>query len=134
MLCGAPAQALAQSQVDDRQRAIQALASPDTGMRRAAATRLGEVGASADAAALVQALRDVDEETRGNAEAALWRIWARSGNPDVDKLYQAGVDEMSAGMLEQSIATFTRIIALAPDFAEGWNKRATAYFLAGDLH
>ena len=32
----------------------------------------------------------------------------------------------------EAIATFTRIIELKPDFAEGWNKRATAYFLAGE--
>jgi tetratricopeptide (TPR) repeat protein len=31
-----------------------------------------------------------------------------------------------------AIATFTRVIELKPDFAEGWNKRATAYFLAGE--
>jgi len=38
-----------------------------------------------------------------------------------------------AGELQQSIATFTRVIRKKPDFAEGWNKRATLYFLAGDL-
>jgi hypothetical protein len=36
---------------------------------------------------------------------------------------------MNAGDLRQSIATFTRIIEL-PDSAEGWNKRATLYFLS----
>ena len=40
---------------------------------------------------------------------------------------------MGAGDLRQSIATFTRIIELKPDFAEGWNKRATLYFLVGDF-
>ena len=31
-----------------------------------------------------------------------------------------------------AIATFTRIIEMKPEFAEGWNKRATVYFLVGD--
>jgi tetratricopeptide (TPR) repeat protein len=30
-------------------------------------------------------------------------------------------------------ATFSRIIKLRPAFAEGWNKRATARYLAGDF-
>jgi tetratricopeptide (TPR) repeat protein len=40
---------------------------------------------------------------------------------------------MAGGELEAAIATFTHIIELKPDFAEGWNKRATLYFLTGDL-
>jgi tetratricopeptide (TPR) repeat protein len=40
---------------------------------------------------------------------------------------------MSAGDIDGGVATFTRIIELKPDFAEGWNKRATLYFLAGDM-
>ena len=39
---------------------------------------------------------------------------------------------MNGGELRQGIATFTRIIRLKPEFAEGWNKRATLYFLAGE--
>ena len=60
-------------------------------------------------------------------------IWARSGNAEVDTLYRTGIEQMAAGDLQQSIATFTRVIEKKPDFAEGWNKRATLYFLAGDL-
>jgi tetratricopeptide (TPR) repeat protein len=40
---------------------------------------------------------------------------------------------MNAGALDAGIATFTRVIELVPGFAEGWNKRATLYFLAGDF-
>jgi tetratricopeptide (TPR) repeat protein len=32
--------------------------------------------------------------------------------------------------LDEAIATFSRIIERAPDFAEGWNKRATARYVA----
>ena len=40
---------------------------------------------------------------------------------------------MTLGDYPRGIATFSRIIALKPDFAEGWNKRATLHFLAGDM-
>ena len=39
---------------------------------------------------------------------------------------------MGSGELQKGIATFTRIIRLKPGFAEGWNKRATLYFLSGE--
>ncbi len=116
-----------------REQALQSLGRSDAAARREAASRLGEVGTMADAPALVRALHDRDQDTREEAQQALWRIWARSGDPEVDRLYQTGVDAMSAGDVPKAIGTFTRIIELKPDFAEGWNKRATLYFLAGDL-
>jgi tetratricopeptide (TPR) repeat protein len=101
-------------------------------MRRQAASRLGEVGVMADTPALLRALRDADEGTRGHAEQAMWRIWGRSGDRRIDQLYRSGVGQMSGGELQKSITTFSRIIELKPGFAEGWNKRATLYFLAGE--
>jgi len=123
----------AQSQGLTREQAVQSLSHADAQTRRDAASRLGEIGSMADVTLLVKALRDPDEDTRDYVEQALWRIWARSGDPEVDRLYQAGIQQMNAGDLQQSIVTFTRIIELKPDFAEGWNKRATLYFLVGDL-
>jgi tetratricopeptide (TPR) repeat protein len=116
----------------DRERAVQALSESDPQARRDAAARLGEVGTMADIAALARALHDSDADARERAEQALWQIWSRSGDEEIDRLYAKGVEEMNSGELEQAIATFTRIIERKPDFAEGWNKRATLYFLNGD--
>ena len=123
----------AQSQGMTREQAAQSLSHAEAQARRDAASRLGEVGTMADVPPLVGALRDIDADARDQAEQALWRIWARSGDPEVDRLYQVGIEQMNAGDLQQSIVTFTRIIELRPDFAEGWNKRATLYFFVGDL-
>jgi tetratricopeptide (TPR) repeat protein len=127
------ADASAQPQGISREQAVQFLSHAEAQARRDAASRLGEVGTMADVPPLVGALRDIDADTRDQAEQALWRIWARSGDPEADRLYQMGIEQMNAGDLQQGIVTFTRIIELKPDFAEGWNKRATLYFLAGDL-
>ena len=115
-----------------REQALQSLSHAEVQVRRRAARRLGEVGVMSDTAALQRALSDADDGTRAQAEQAMWRIWARSGDRRVDKLYQAGVEQMSGGALQKSIATFTRVIELKPGFAEGWNKRATLYFMTGE--
>jgi tetratricopeptide (TPR) repeat protein len=117
-----------------REQAVKWLSHVTAQARREATARLGEVGIMADVPALLKALRDSDEDTRQRADQAIWRIWARSGNQEVDALYETGIEQMNAGSLQQAIVTFTRIIELKPDFAEGWNKRATLYFLVGDLH
>jgi tetratricopeptide (TPR) repeat protein len=115
-----------------REQSRQSLSHADVQMRRNAAHRLGEIGVMSDSAALQRALRDADEGTRENAEHAMWQIWERSGDPQIDRLYRTGVEQMNGGELRKAIATFTRIVELKPDFAEGWNKRATLYFLAGE--
>jgi tetratricopeptide (TPR) repeat protein len=116
-----------------REEAARSLSDVSAQTRRDAVARLGEVGTMADVPLLVKALRDPDEETRSQADRALWRIWARSGDPEVDRLYAIGMGQMNAGDLDESIATFSRIIELKPAFAEGWNKRATLYFFVGEL-
>ena len=44
-----------------------------------------------------------------------------------------GIALMQAGRLPESVAVFSDVIAKAPGFAEGWNKRATAYYMMGEL-
>ena len=78
------------------------------------------------------ALRGEDPAHVARAEAALWQIWCRSGIPEVDRLLGEGVEAMERQELGEAIAHFTRVIERAPDFAEGWNKRATARYMAED--
>ena len=115
-----------------REQALADLATPDSEVRRQAAIRLGEVGSMADAPALLRALRDPDDGVRALAERAVWQVWSRAGDPEVDALFQRGVEQMNEGAAEGAIDTFTAIIRKKPDFAEGWNKRATIYFLIGE--
>ena len=66
------------------------------------------------------------------AEQGLWALWTRSGDPMVDRLLASGTQLMNNGAYNEAIDVFSDVIQRAPDFAEGWNKRATAYFLAGE--
>ena len=86
----------------------------------------------ADAPALLRLLRDPDDGVRALAERAVWQVWSRAGDPEVDALFQRGVEQMNQGEAGAAIDTFTAISRKKPDFAEGWNKRATIYFLVGE--
>jgi len=100
--------------------------------RRRGAEGLGQTGAMEDLVLLAKALRDVDPQVRVEAERAMWQVWSRSGDAEADRLLSVGVQQMNAGAPEAAIDTFSRVIRLRPEFAEGWNKRATVYYLVGE--
>jgi len=112
---------------------LEALRSTTPAERRAAAVRLGEVGDASAVDGLARALHDPDTGVRQAASDALWAVWSRSGDPAVDALLQQGVELMSARRFAEAVDVFSEVIRRAPGFAEGWNKRATVYYLMGVL-
>ena len=127
LLAGIPLQA-----DTPREQALASLDSSDASVRREAVTQLGLNGEMADADALLAALYDDDADVRAAAEHGVWQVWMRSGDPDVDALLKRGIRYMEDRQMGQAVDAFTRVIDKRPDFAEGWNKRATAYYLMGD--
>ena len=116
-----------------RERALADLGrADDVAARRSAVQQLADSGVMADLPALVRALRDPDPIVRGFVESAMWSVWSRSGDETVDRLFAIGVEQMGQRQLEAAVETFSRIVERRPEFAEGWNKRATVYFLLGD--
>ena len=116
-----------------REQALAAIADThDVETRRLGVLALGERGLMADMPQLSQALRDVDPLVRAFAENTMWRVWSRSGDDAVDQLFAVGVEQMGARLGEAAVETFTEVIRRRPEFAEGWNKRATVYYLVGE--
>lgn len=66
-------------------------------------------------------------------EREIWMLWGQSGSPTVD-LLMARAKQLDEGSeeLPQAVALFDAVIGLAPEFAEGWNKRATAHYVNDD--
>jgi tetratricopeptide (TPR) repeat protein len=123
----------AADQAMTRDQALAALADKDDAeVRRLGAAWLGDMGQMEDVPLLVEALRDPDVVVRALAERSLWQVWSRSGDPDVDGLFQRGLDQMNLRDFDEAIETFSQIIRKKPVFAEGWNKRATIYYLIGE--
>lgn len=114
-----------------RAEALGALASPDAATRAEAVVWLANRGGMEDALLLHERLRDESLFVRGFAEQGLWLLWSRSGNAEIDRLMALGSQAMQAGRHSEAIGVFSRIIETKPEFAEGWNRRATVYYLAG---
>ena len=65
-------------------------------------------------------------------EADIWQIWVSSDDGAVSALMQQGDLAMNQGDLRRAYDKFQQIVAIAPKFAEGWNRRATVEYLLGD--
>jgi len=78
----------------------------------------------------LKALLGGDAAAAARAEAALWEMWHRSGDREIDTLLREGMAAMERRDLVGAEAIFARMIAQAPGFAEGWNKRATVRYVA----
>ena len=65
-------------------------------------------------------------------EASIWRIWTESGDEGLDRTMAQGISAMHSGDFAIALGLFDAIVSEAPDFAEGWNKRATLYYLMGE--
>ncbi|MBS0222824.1 MAG: tetratricopeptide repeat protein [Proteobacteria bacterium] len=66
-------------------------------------------------------------------EQAIWEQWTMVPDPGQRQLMLRGMAEMQQQDLQGAVATFTRLIEIAPDLSEAWNKRATVYWLLGNL-
>ena len=71
---------------------------------------------------------DLEESEWSDIERQIWMQWSQSGSKAVDFLLRRGTEAMESGRLYDAVGHFTAAIDHAPDFAEAWNKRATAYF------
>lgn len=65
-------------------------------------------------------------------EHAIATLWAQSGSDAVDYLMKSGLAALGRNDLESALAMFRGVTQIAPDFAEGWSKRATVYYLMDD--
>ncbi|SIT77321.1 Tetratricopeptide repeat-containing protein [Pontibaca methylaminivorans] len=86
---------------------------------------------AADEAALLAELAEADAERAPQIEARLQAIWSRSGSPAMDLLLERGRRALETGDAGAALDHLGALTDHAPDFAEGWHLRASAWFEAG---
>ncbi len=80
---------------------------------------------------LFEQLREADAAAGLVIEHEIMKEWSRSGSPSMDLLLARGRSAMSRERHMLAIRRLSALVEFAPGFAEGWNARATAYYLAG---
>jgi tetratricopeptide (TPR) repeat protein len=73
-----------------------------------------------------------DDGTAQDAERTIIKLWLQSGSDTVDLLMTWALAAMEAKKYPRALDFLDRIVIMKPDYAEGWNKRATVYFLMED--
>jgi tetratricopeptide (TPR) repeat protein len=75
---------------------------------------------------------ETDPDAASEMENAILALWLESGSDTVDLLMQWTLKAMEEKQYPRALDFLDRIILLEPGYVEGWNKRATVYFLMDD--
>ena len=109
-------------------------AAPDAPPAEAAPPRETSREIARDAQVLLDRLATLTaEDEAGEARRLAGEIqerWTHSGSATIDLLLRRGREAVTEGEYERAIAHLTALTDHAPQFAEGWNQRATAFFLS----
>ena len=87
----------------------------------------------ADMDELFARLQKADRAEAERIERLIVIEWSKSGSPAMDLLLQRGREALDNGDTAVAIEHLTALTDHAPDFAEGWNALATAYYQEGEF-
>lgn len=122
-----PAQGQSLQELRERQREEAAGGRAATGAEEATLS---------DAEKLNQAFGNLssdDEATWREAQRQVSKALARSGSASMDLLLKRGKDAIEREEWETALLHLTDLVNLAPNFAEGWNRRAQAHYQTQSL-
>jgi tetratricopeptide (TPR) repeat protein len=66
-------------------------------------------------------------------ERSIWNVWLYSKSPTLELLMGRVVNAMGKQKFGEALELLNTVVTIAPKYAEGWNKRATVYYLLGQF-
>src|ERR1700744_4877971 len=73
-----------------------------------------------------------DEASAKHVEGRIWAIWLQTPSDTVALLMTRAKTAMEAQNSDVALKLLDAVIKLRPDYVEGWNRRATLYYLRND--
>jgi tetratricopeptide (TPR) repeat protein len=73
-----------------------------------------------------------DEESARNVEARIWALWTQTTSDTTALLMTRAKAAMDAKQMDVALKLLDAVVKLRPDYVEGWNRRATLYYLQND--
>ena len=72
------------------------------------------------------------EDDGDDIVAGIWKLWLQSGNAEIDARMHEAILLMGQGAGAIAMPILDDIVRRLPDWAEGWNKRATMLYIMGE--
>jgi tetratricopeptide (TPR) repeat protein len=73
-----------------------------------------------------------DEASARHVESKIWAIWMQTPSDTAALLMLRARAAMEAQQMDVALKLLDAVIKLRPDYIEGWNRRATLYYLQND--
>jgi tetratricopeptide (TPR) repeat protein len=73
-----------------------------------------------------------DEESSKHVEARIWALWSQTSSDTTALLMTRAKAAMEAKQMDVALKLLDAVVKLKPDYIEGWNRRATLYYLQND--
>jgi tetratricopeptide (TPR) repeat protein len=74
-----------------------------------------------------------NDQNARKIEQTIWQLWMSSDNRTVNQMMQVIMATRESGDYEEAINLLDDLISQYPNYSEGWNQRATIYYLMGDF-
>jgi len=73
-----------------------------------------------------------DDDSAKHVEARIWALWNQTTSDTTALLMQRANAAMEAKQMDVALKLLDAVVKLRPDYVEGWNRRATLYYLRND--
>ena len=73
-----------------------------------------------------------DEASAKHVEARIWAVWLQTPSDTAALLMMRAKAAMDAQQVDVALKLLDAVVKLRPDYIEGWNRRATIYYLKND--
>lgn len=74
-----------------------------------------------------------DEDSAKAVAEAIERVWVNSGSDTIDVLMQRSMKAVGDKNYDLALKLLDHVVALAPDFTEGWNRRAYVHYMKSEV-